>query len=72
MGVYCLNRGIIDRLEKGKPYGFDNLMIDGIRTRKKIGVKSFEGFWLDLGRPEDFDIANERYEELKGKLGLGR
>jgi NDP-sugar pyrophosphorylase family protein len=70
MGVYCLNHGIIDQLEKGKPYGFDNLMIDGIRNKKRIRVKSFDGFWLDLGRPEDFDIANEKYEELKGRLGL--
>jgi NDP-mannose synthase len=70
MGIYCLNRGIIDQLEKGKPYGFDNLMIDGIRNRKRIAVKSFGGFWLDLGRPEDFDIANEKYEELKSRLGL--
>jgi len=70
MGVYCLSRRIIDQLEKGQPYGFDNLMIDGIRRRKKIGVKSFDGFWLDLGRPEDFDIANEKYEELKSRLGL--
>ena len=70
MGVYCLSREIIDQLEKGQPYGFDNLMIDGIRKRKKIGVKSFDGFWLDLGRPEDFDTANEKYEELKSRLGL--
>ncbi len=70
MGVYCLNRGIVDQLEKRKPYGFDSLMIDGIRNRKKIGVKSFEGFWLDLGRPEDFDAANERYSELKAQLGI--
>lgn len=72
MGVYCLNRGIVDQIEKGKPYGFDNLMMDGIRNRKRIGVKPFEGFWLDLGRPEDFDAANERYEELKSRLGLVR
>jgi NDP-sugar pyrophosphorylase family protein len=70
MGVYCLNRRIVEHLEKGKPYGFDSLMIDGIGRRQRIGVKSFEGFWLDLGRPEDFDIANEKYEELKSKLGL--
>jgi NDP-mannose synthase len=72
MGVYCLSRGILERLEKGKPYGFDNLMVDGIRNRDKIGVKPFDGFWLDLGRPEDFDIANEKYEELKSRLGLAK
>jgi len=70
MGVYCLNRSVVDQLGKGKSYGFDDLMIDGIRNRKKIEVKPFEGFWFDLGRPEDFDLANEQYEGLKSKLGL--
>jgi NDP-mannose synthase len=70
MGVYCLSRSMVNELEKGKSYGFDRLMIDGIRNGKKIGVKPFEGFWLDLGRPEDFEAANERYSELKARLGL--
>jgi len=70
MGIYCLNRSVIDQLDKGKPYGFDNLMVDGIKNRQKIGVKPFGGVWLDLGRPEDFDRANEQYEQLKPSLGL--
>jgi NDP-mannose synthase len=72
MGVYCLNRTVVDQLPKGKPYGFDNLMLDGIQNGKRIGVRPFKGFWLDLGRPEDFDLANERYEGLKSRLGLVR
>src|ERR1700730_6211145 len=72
MGVYCLNRTVVYQLPKGKPYGIDNLMLDGIRNGKRIGVRPFEGFWLDLGRPEDFDLANERYEGLKSRLGLVR
>ena len=70
MGVYCLNRRLIDRLTKGAPYGFDNLMIDGIKNGQKIGVQPFGGFWFDLGRPEDFDSANEKYQELKLRLAL--
>ena len=70
MGVYCLNRSVVDQLPKGKPYGFDDLMLDGIRNGQKIGVRPFKGFWLDLGRPEDFDLANEKYEGLKTRLGL--
>ena len=70
MGVYCLNRSVVDQLPKGKPYGFDELMLDGIRNGKRIGVRPFKGFWLDLGRPEDFELANEKYEGLKDRLGL--
>jgi NDP-sugar pyrophosphorylase family protein len=70
MGVYCINRRVVERLVKGQPYGFDNLMIDGIRNRNKIGVMPFDGYWLDLGRPDDFETANDSYAELKVKLGL--
>ena len=70
MGVYCLNRSVVDQLSRGTRYGFDDLMLDSIRNGKRIGVRPFQGFWLDLGRPEDFDLANEKYEQLKGKLGL--
>ena len=70
MGIYCLNRSIVEQLPKGEPYGFDNLMIDGIRKKQKILAKPFGGFWLDIGRPEDYDSANENYPELKKKLGL--
>lgn len=70
MGVYCINRRVVERLVKGQAYGFDNLMIDGIKNRNKIGVMPFDGYWLDLGRPDDFEMANDRYDELKVKLGL--
>ena len=70
MGVYCLSRRVVEGLPKGKPYGFDNLMLDGIRSGRKIEARPFEGYWLDLGRPEDFDLANEEYPELKARLGL--
>lgn len=70
MGIYCLNRSIVEQLSKGEPYGFDNLMTDGIKKKQKIAAKPFSGFWLDIGRPDDYDSANENYQELKEKLGL--
>lgn len=72
MGIYCLNRSIIEALPKGEPYGFDHLMIDGIRKKQKIIAKPFEGYWLDIGRPDDYDSANENYQEIKEKLGLSK
>jgi NDP-sugar pyrophosphorylase family protein len=70
MGIYCLNRRVIEKLSKGKPYGFDNLMIDGIKNKAKILAKPFDGYWLDIGRPEDYENANENYNQIKIKLGL--
>jgi NDP-mannose synthase len=70
MGIYCISRSIIEQLPKGEPYGFDNLMIDGIQKGQKLVAKPFDGFWLDIGRPDDYDIANENYEDVKLKLGF--
>lgn len=70
MGIYCLQRKIVDTLPKGMFYGFDNLMIDGIQKNRKIAVKPFNGFWLDIGRPDDYDSANENYPKIKESLGL--
>jgi NDP-mannose synthase len=70
MGVYCINRAVIQGLTRGKPYGFDHLMLDGIKSGAEYKAKTFSGLWLDIGRPEDYDYCNENYFELKSKLHI--
>lgn len=70
MGIYCISRKIIEALPRGESYGFDNLMLDGLKNKLKMRVKPFDGFWLDIGRPEDYDYANENYAQIKAKLGF--
>ncbi|MDD4894967.1 MAG: sugar phosphate nucleotidyltransferase [Candidatus Omnitrophica bacterium] len=69
MGIYCLNRSVIKKLPKGKAYGFDQLMLDGIKNKDKIRIEKFNGFWLDIGRPEDYQYADEHFKEIVNKLG---
>ena len=70
MGVYCLNRSVVEGLQRGVQYGFDNLMNDGIRDGLKIEAVPFDGYWLDIGRPEDYESANERFPELMKQWDL--
>ena len=70
MGVYCFKRSVISKLLKNHSYGFDQLMIDGIKNKSKIRIYPFNGFWLDIGRPEDYQYADDHYLEIKKKLGL--
>lgn len=70
MGVYCFNRLVIRKLLKNQPYGFDQLMLDGIKNRNKIRIYPFKGFWLDIGRPQDYQYADENYKKIKKKLGI--
>lgn len=68
MGIYCLNKRAIDRLQKGVSYGFDQLMVDGIDRGHHIEICPFNGFWLDIGRPEDYAYADEHFSEFSDRF----
>ena len=70
MGIYAINNSVIKGIPQGEKYGFDNLMLDGIREHMQYQVRPFSGFWLDIGRPEDYDYCNENYHEIRQKLKL--
>ncbi|MDM0033304.1 sugar phosphate nucleotidyltransferase [Variovorax sp. J22P271] len=70
MGIYCINRTVIESLPVGKPYGFDNLMHDGLQKRELVHIQPFGGYWLDIGRPDDYQFADDNFAELAGKLGI--
>jgi NDP-sugar pyrophosphorylase family protein len=70
MGIYCINKAVIDALPKGKPYGFDHLMTDGLASNAPIRIRPFSGYWLDIGRPDDYQYADENFAKGSAKLGL--
>lgn len=65
MGVYMANRRILDYIPENQLYGFDHLMLDLIKFRSPATVKVHSGYWLDIGRPDDYEKACNDYEENK-------
>lgn len=70
MGIYCINRSVIDALTRGEKYGFDNLMVDGLANKQQINIRPFSGYWLDIGRPDDYEYADENFTKLSVRLGI--
>ncbi|MFZ1324642.1 MAG: sugar phosphate nucleotidyltransferase [Candidatus Contendobacter sp.] len=68
MGVYMASRHILDFVPEDQSYGFDQLMLDLIEAGKKIRVKKFDGYWLDIGRPDDYIKAIEEFDLLKTRF----
>lgn len=64
MGIYMLNKKILDFIPCGF-YGFDSLMNKLIKSKTKVKVKEFSGYWLDIGRPDDYIKAIEDFESMK-------
>jgi NDP-sugar pyrophosphorylase family protein len=63
MGVYAINRSIISRIPENTPYGFDHLMLNLIELQKPAAVRRFQGYWLDIGRPDDYETAISMFEQ---------
>lgn len=70
MGIYCIKRSVIEALPHGARYGFDNLMLDRIAQQAPVHIHRFSGYWLDIGRPDDYEYANNHFDELINTLGL--
>jgi NDP-sugar pyrophosphorylase family protein len=45
-------------------------MNDALKNSEPIDVKPFNGYWLDIGRPDDYEYADENFDILAQKLGI--
>jgi NDP-mannose synthase len=68
MGVYVFSKKILDYVPEGEPFGFDQLMY--ALTAKKEAVYSYphNGYWLDIGRPDDYARSIEEFEKYKDRF----
>ena len=44
-------------------FGFDHLMKKLIEQEKFPKIYEYDGYWLDIGRPEDYEIAINEYSK---------
>jgi NDP-sugar pyrophosphorylase family protein len=68
MGVYGVSRKTLEPYPAGLAFGFDQLMLDLLGRAAQPVTYPFEGFWLDIGRPEDYDEANSSFERMRSVL----
>lgn len=68
MGIYGVSKRHLQRYTAGLPYGFDELMLDLIERGTLPASYGFDGFWLDIGRPDDYDRANAEFAVLGPRL----
>lgn len=68
MGVYMASRDTLSFIPQGKAYGFDHLMLDLIKAGKPAKVVRHQGYWLDIGRPDDYAQAIEDFDRMRARL----
>jgi NDP-mannose synthase len=68
MGVYAMSRSMLAQYPKNTAFGFDDLVYDLLARQDRPRAYHFSGYWLDIGRPDDYDEANRSFEELRPAL----
>lgn len=68
MGVYVFEPEVLSLLRPGERADLPDLVHRLMAAGKPVNVYPFDGFWLDIGRPEDYARAIEEFETLRPML----
>jgi NDP-mannose synthase len=68
MGVYVFERRVVELIPSGGRYDFPDLLGRVLEHGWPVHAYRSGDFWLDIGRPEDYELAIERFAELRDDL----
>jgi NDP-mannose synthase len=57
MGIYVLEPRALEHVPAEGPFDFPDLVHALLAAREPVGAYLYDGFWLDLGRHEDYEAA---------------
>jgi len=68
MGIYVFEPRVLSYIPCGEFLDFPNLVHKLLGAREKIVGYPFDGYWQDLGRPDDYEQANSDFERMKAEF----
>ncbi|HEY9687543.1 MAG TPA: sugar phosphate nucleotidyltransferase [Coleofasciculaceae cyanobacterium] len=68
MGIYVFNRRVREFIPEDTFFGFDQLMRTLIQQEQPIRAFPFNGYWLDIGRVDDYETAVNDFQKLRPML----
>jgi len=67
MGAYAMSAAVLDRIPD-RFYDMPQLIVDLIADGQRVAGRPHPGFWLDIGRVDDYAKANEMFAENPGRF----
>ena len=64
-GIYLIKRELLELIPENEFYNATDLMEELIKIGKKVNSYPLRGYWLDIGKHEDFQKAQEDYKHIK-------
>ncbi len=68
MGVYCFAPRALSYIEPGERLDFPDLVLRLIAAGETVRAWPSDDYWLDIGRHDDYEQAQEEFESVRERL----
>lgn len=68
MGLYLFEPRVLDYIPKGEHLDFPDLVHKLLAAGERVIGYPFEGYWRDLGNPQDFTQACDDFETMRSQF----
>jgi NDP-mannose synthase len=68
MGIYVFDPGVAAYVSKGQYLDFPDLILKLIAAGEKVVGYPFDGYWQDLGRPDDYEQAANDFDKMRNQF----
>lgn len=71
MGIYVFEPRVLNFIPKNQYLDFPDLVVKLIAAGEKVVSFPFDGYWKDLGRPDDYEEAAHDFSKMRAQfLGM--
>jgi NDP-sugar pyrophosphorylase family protein len=68
MGLYVFEPEVLQYIPKDEYLDFPNLVHKLLKAGERVVGYPFDGYWMDLGNPEDYAQANRDFERMRSQF----
>lgn len=68
MGIYVFEKRVLNYIRGRSRLDFPELIQRLLKERERVVCYPSKDFWLDIGRPEDYEEAQMKFREMRKKL----
>lgn len=68
MGIYVFEPKVLTYIPRDQYFDFPNLVLKMIAAGEKVVGYKFDGYWQDLGRPDDYENATLDFEKMRDQF----
>jgi NDP-sugar pyrophosphorylase family protein len=70
-GIYIFNPEVLKYVEQGQRLDLPELVLRLMRAGEKVNIYNFDGYWLDIGRHDDYDAAVQEFSAHRDEFLTG-